>query len=437
MKNIIIAITLCALSIKSFAQTQKLNLHQCIETALRNSYDNKTQGLEVQSTQISQRSVGQNLLPQVNLNANHAYNFGSTIEPSTNSRVSSNIQSNNLGLNASLPLLDFNNFTSVARNAWEVKKAQANQSVIQNQLTANVLKLYFEAFYTQEWLKIQEKQLENTAFVLKRINNEVELGNRPKSDLYDTELSFSQARTRIIETQQSLQSKKLALLQSINLNSIMPNDVVLEDILAENTSTNIEEILDAAYQTKPEIQTLEASNHSLTFTKRMAQNETLPTVQLNYQYSSFYFRTLNQDAVGGDFFTQLNDNKSHYIGFNINIPIFNAFRTKQKVQRANLEISKNQVKIAQEKQKLYQTVQQDLLQFQQAESSLIVHKEAINWAEKSFATTQDKFLNNKTDVFQYNTARNTILNEAFEIIKAQYTLNFLKLRLNFLQTGKV
>ena len=107
-------------------------LTKCMEPALQNNIEIKIRQLEVMRTQKSQNSVLNRMLPVVNLYGDQGYNFGSTIDPSTNGRISSNIQNNNFNLNAKTNLIDFNAFANAKKDKINIELAKAEKEVAAN-----------------------------------------------------------------------------------------------------------------------------------------------------------------------------------------------------------------------------------------------------------------------------------------------------------------
>ena len=188
-------------------------LTKCMEMALQNNIEIKIRQLEIMRTQKSQNSVLNRMLPVVNLYGEQGYNFGSSIDPSTNGRVSSNIQNDNFYLNAKTNLIDFNAFANAKKDKINIELAKAEKEVIENEYKLQILESYYQALYTQELLKIQKEQLKQAYFNLDRVTKEVSIGSKPQSDLYDMQLSFSEEESRNLETEQLYGIKKTQLFQ--------------------------------------------------------------------------------------------------------------------------------------------------------------------------------------------------------------------------------
>jgi outer membrane protein len=189
MNKIALFILLFLTIINSNAQENTWSLEQCIALGLENSLEVKIKQIEIKRTQKKHNSIANNLLPTVGFDANQSYNFGSTIDPSTNGRVSSNIQYDNFFLSARMNLIDFNKIATSQVTKLDIEKAKVEQEVLENEYKLQIAESFFTALYTQELLKIQETQFKNAKLNLERIEKEESIGSKPKSDLYEIKCS--------------------------------------------------------------------------------------------------------------------------------------------------------------------------------------------------------------------------------------------------------
>lgn len=430
-------IVMLILLVPKLKAQQVLTLQQCLQTGLKNTPDFQLKQLDILTAEITHRSPVLEYLPTVSLSGTHTYNIGSVIDPATNNRVSSRIQSDNLGLNANMNLLDFNVFTTARRNKIAALKANADKQATEAEYTLTLLDNYINVLYSQELLKIQLSQFENAKFNLNRITQEVSLGSRPKSDLYDMQMSYSQEESSMLQTKQLLYNQKLLLLQLINDTAYQPDDIVLENI---TTSTALEEItvqqtLDEATGVSPAVKSAELGIQVSRKNVAIERNNYLPVISAFYSYSSFYYLPLNQpgSAAVGPFFSQLNDNKNHYVGVQLSIPVFNGLKTRRNVQLAKVEERKSTVKLEQEKIKLRQALEQETAKKQQNTALAVKLEEARTYAEKSFTTTQSKFSSGLVNAIVFTASKNQLLTAEYNLLKANVTAAYAGIKLHFLQ----
>jgi len=221
-----------------FGQDNSWPLQKCIDEAMKNSIEIKISQLQVKKSQKLHNSIANQMLPTVSFTGNQSYNFGSTIDPSTNGRVSSNIQNDNFYLNAQMNVIDFRAFANAQKTKIDIEKAKADLAVIENEYQLQIVESYYQALFTQELLKIQKQQFKNSEFNLTRIQKEVEIGSKPQSDLYDMQLNFTQEEVKILETEQLFLIQKKQLFQLMNVENTSIAEVVLEHFVNNNSIEN-------------------------------------------------------------------------------------------------------------------------------------------------------------------------------------------------------
>lgn len=422
-------ISLCLFSSFCFAQETNWTLQKCIGLGIENNLAIKIQQLEIKRNQKTKVSMLNELLPQVNLYGNQSYNFGSTIDPSTNGRVSSNIQYDNFYLSAQMNLLDFSKIAEAQKDKITIEIAMAEKEIIENEYKLQVLESFYQTLFTQELQKIQEIQLQNSKYNLDRISKEVTIGSKPKSDLYDIQFNYAQEEKRFLETQQLLTIQKTQLFQLINYKDLNIETVVLEHTIA-NLENDLENLKNP--KIKAALLALEKSEKEINFQR--ANN--LPTFSTFYQLASFYYKPLNQpEIVVDNFSNQIGNNKNQQVGVQISIPVFNGFKNNRAITAAKIDSEKSKLKIEQEKNSLYQQLELEQKNKKNLESIQAKLIEIENFARASFTTTQAKFTTGVIDVFSYSMAKNNWLTSQYEVIKNKLQLQYIAFKMNLIKTN--
>lgn len=330
-----------------FGQDNSWPLQKCIAEAMKNSIEIKLQQLSVKKAQKEHNSLVNQMLPSVSFTGNQSYNFGSTIDPSTNGRVSSNIQNDNFFLNAQMNLIDFKAFATAQKTKIDIEKSKAQLAVIENEYQLQILESYYQALFTQELLKIQKEQFKNSQFNLDRVQKEVSIGSKPKSDLYDMQLSFAQEEMKIMETEQLSVLQKTQLFQLMNVENISVAEVVLDNFIGTNNLAETTAI------SNPKIKFAELNYQSSQKETKLERANNLPSLTTYYGFSTFYYKPLNQpDVIVDNFNKQISDNKNHQVGIQLNVPVFNGFRNNKRVSATKIESEKSKFVIEQEKLKV-------------------------------------------------------------------------------------
>lgn len=423
-------ITVLFLIFCDFASGQEnpWSLTKCMETALQNNIEIKIRQLEIKRIQKSQNSVLNRMLPVINLYGEQGYNFGSTIDPSTNGRVSSNIQNDNFYLNARTNLIDFSAFANAQKDKINIEQVKAEKEVVENEYKLQILESYYQVLYTQELLKIQKEQFKQALFNLDRVTKGVTIGSKPQSDLYDMQLSFSEEENRNLETEQLYAIKKTELFQLMNAMDVKTDEVVLEPYVKEVTKDSDTELYN------PKIKLAELNYQNSLKSIRLERTSNYPVLSAYYGYSTFYYKNLKQINANADsFFHQLEDNKNQQVGMQLSIPVFNGFRNNKKISASKIAGDQAKLTIEKEKQQLDKQVileQQNKRNYSQLQYKLI---EKQKFARASFATTQSKFTSGKVEAIVYSSVKNQSLSAEYDVLKNNLQLEYIDLKINLLK----
>lgn len=420
--------------VTNFANGQENSwpLQKCIDKGLENNIEIKIRQLEVKRIEKSRNSVWNQLLPTVSFNGSQSYNFGSTIDPATNNRVSSNIQYDNFFINANMNLIDFNALANAQKNKIDVEKAKADKEVIENEYKLQILDSYYQALFTQELLKIQREQFKNAVFNLDRISKEVEIGNKPKSDLYDVQLSYTQEEKRILETEQLYNMQKMQLFQLMNATDVSITEVILVFNAFDETTSVSTEI------SNPKIKSAELNYKSSLKELSSQRASNLPVLSSFYSISSFYYKSLNQSNSNvASFSNQIGDNKNQQVGVQLSVPIFNGFRNNKKNIVAKIETEKNKLVINQEQQKIENQIaleKQNQLNYLQLQNKF---EETLSYAKASFTTTQAKFLSGKIESISLSSVKNQLLSSEYDVLKNSLQIQYTNFKINLIKNNKL
>lgn len=426
-KKVVLTVFVYAICISVFGQENSWSLQKCFDEAMKNSIEIKISQLEIKKSQKLHNSVANQLLPIISLTGNQSYNFGSTIDPSTNGRVSSNIQNDNFYLNAQMNLIDFRAFANAQKTKINIEKAKADLAVIENEYQLQIAESYYQALFTQELLKIQKEQFKNAQFNFNRVEKEVEIGSKPKSDLYDMQLNFAQEEMRILQTEQLFFIQKKQLFQLMNVENVSLKEVILEHSVSDNSGEN-------SFENNPKIKSAELGYQSSLKDTKLEKSNNLPTLTTYYGFSTFYYKPLNQpDVVVNDFNKQISDNKNHQLGIQLNVPVFNGFRNSKRVSAAKIETEKSKMTLEQEKIKVKNQIDietQNKTDFEQLEKKL---QEMKTYAEAAFRTSQAKFTSGVIDAVVFSAVKNQLLSAEYDLLKNQLQIRFTDIKINLIQ----
>ena len=131
------------------------------------------------------------------------------------------------------------------------------------------------------------------------------------------------------------------------------------------------------------------------------------------------------------FGSQLKDNFSQYFGFQLSIPIFNRFSTRNQVRSAKIQQSTLSWQLEDSKKALYKEIQQAYYNALGAESRYESSLTADEAAEASFNLMKEKYAEGKANATEYNESRTNWMKAISERLQAKYDYIFRTKILDF------
>ena len=133
------------------------SLDSCIQYAFHNNISIRQSALNREITEANELTSLGNMLPSLNAQATHGYNWGQRIDPFTNQFATERIRSNNFGVSTGVTL--FNGFALV--NTWK----QAGLNSESNKWTYEKMRNDIALNVATSYLTVHHGCCKKTAFV--------------------------------------------------------------------------------------------------------------------------------------------------------------------------------------------------------------------------------------------------------------------------------
>lgn len=413
------------------AQDKSWTLKECIQYAMENDLIIKETALNQEFHQKSVTGAYRQLLPSASLYADNQYNFGSVIDPTTNTRVSSDIRSNSFSFSTQVELFNWGNFVRIKSAKLQTQKAAYDLEIKKNELIIQIVQIFNQIQFDDEQIKLAQQQLENTRIHLKRIEKEVELGNKAKSDLYELKANETADNQTLLTAINKYELSKLNLQNLLNLREDV-NFIAEETLEPILVSDSLSDLYQMGLTSRPELKSAEIQQEIKQKSIEEMRSRYLPTINGNYSLSSFYV-----DMETAAFEDQFKNNKNHFLGVSVNIPVFNKLQTKTAVQQAKIELEQAELQNQQQKQAYYKALSEAYLQTQNAYESWLSSEENVIAQQKSFEKTEEKFRQGMIDAYGYFAAKNSLLSAQTSLLQAKYTFHYQNVLLNFYVVNKI
>ena len=121
---------------------------------------------------------------------------------------------------------------------------------------------------------------------------------------------------------------------------------------------------------------------------------------------------------------QLNENLGYGVGFNVSIPIFNRFQTKNRVAQSVINKEISETRLESEKLSLKQTIEQSFLDVKTALKTFEASKISLEAQEEAFKNAQQRYNYGAMTQFDFDQVRTRLVNAEATLIRSKYDYVF-------------
>lgn len=417
----------------------RINLQQAVDIALKNNIQVKQSIVSVQNSELVLQQAKSNMLPSVTGYSGLSTNFGRGIDFLTNTYTNQTISNNNLGLNTDVVIYQGGLLqNTIKRNTLDLKATEQDLLAMKNNTALNVVLAYLNILNFEDQLTIAQSQSYITKQQIDRTEKLVGAGSLPQSNLYDLKAQLANEETTIVNSQSSLDIAKLNLIQLMN----DPNTIAIEldriSITAPSSNgydATATQVYNAAEDTQPAILASDLRTQSTFYNLKIAEAGFKPTLTFSAGAGSGYSSSgkdiLTREKIR--YFTQLNRNLSENLGLNLNIPIFNKFRSKTNLAQANLQKINAELTAQNARLTLRQTIEQAYVNMNNAAKRFDALTVQVSALEESFRAADSRFNAGAIDFVAYNLQKTNLDKARANQVQAKYDYVFRTKILDFYQ----
>lgn len=410
----------------AIAQESKVwTLQECVNYALENNISIKQSELDKNIAIQDVNAAKWNFAPNLNANAGHNYNFGSSISAS-GARASADFQSNNFGINSSVNLFNgFANLYTLKQSKIGVEAQEAALAKMKNDISLNVVNGYLQVLFAKEQVKVAESQVNISLEQVERIEELYKAGSVAEGDLFNVKSNLATDQQNLIVAQNTLTMSSLRLSQLLQLqeSTIEVKDVSISDSDQSILSNDVSEIYNKANSSFPEIKLAELNIESANKGVKIAQSNFYPSLSLNMGMSTVYqHRQGTTDFI--TFSDQLDQNMGKSIGLSLNVPIFNRFQFRTSVNKAKINKTRTEFLLEAERLRLKETIQTSFTDASAAAKSYEAAKLSVDAQTKAFNYADERYRAGAINSFEFNLSKNNLVNAQSQLIRSKYDLIF-------------
>jgi len=407
------------------------SLQECIKYAKENNLTVRMQSLSQQNQEIKVNSAKNQRLPNLSAGMSQSFSFGHNASPIDNSYQSLNSSSSSLSVSTSVPLFTgFQIPNEIAAAKLDLQAAIADFEKAKEDIELAVISAYLQILYNKELLEIAKNQADLSNQQLERIEELYKHGKSSEAQVYEIKSQVANDELVIVQAKNDLQLSLLTLTQLLELPSPEGFDIATPDtntdfLLPANPNATYENALTTQASVRAGEHRLASSEKSL----KVARGGYYPQLSFGAGYNNNYSRINGYSNT--PFGDQLKNNERKYFGFDLSIPIFNRFATRNNIRTAKLNVKNQELQLENTKKVLYKEIQQAYYNASGAKEKYKSSEVALESAKKAYDFAKEKFENGRSTTYEFNDARNNLMKTSANLSQAKYEYIFRKKILDF------
>ena len=426
---IILTAAWCCLSIHA---QKKWTLDECINYAMENNLTLKLSKLKHQSAQEDVMQSKAALFPTLSANTNQGVGYS----PFDNTAADKAYYNGSYGVNAQWTVWNGGqNTNTIKQNKLTEEQAGLSTDVTANSLQEQITKLYVQILYMSEAIEVNRQSLETSNKNEERGQQMVEVGKMSKADLAQLSAQRASSEYSIVESETQLAKYKLQLKQALDLDAGTVFDVAIPSTSDQQALADIPSLVsvfDAAMAQRPEIKNALLGIESSNLQMKIAKAGALPTVTVNGGLGTST-NSMSSLAWG----TQMKNNFDLTASVAVNVPIFDARRTKTSVNKARIAQEQAHINYDNEEHELYCTVEElwlDAINNQQKFRSALATVES---EQESYNLLSEQFNLGLKNIVELMTGKDKLLTAQQNKLQSKYTTILSQQLLKFYQNGTI
>ena len=406
-------------------------LKQCLDYASTNHPLIKQATVTIQKNEHQISAAKGMLLPSVEAGIGHNYNFGLGINPENNQREAINTQNDNLYVQANWKLMNWRNYLNISLSKINKESSAFRLKQAQNEVRLNIVQRFFNYQNSKSWLDVLETQISGIEDQIKRTEKEVEIGSRPKSDVYDIKANLGTLQEQWVSAKNSRDISKINLLNALAITTDSL-DFKMEDEQISASNFSDPDFVQLLIEKNPAYKSVVTEIKAFEKNISIAKSAYFPTLNGSYNWSSFYSKILGESA--DPISDQFKRNKNQQIGFSLNIPIFNKLQVKNNVEIAKLNVINYNYEKEIVVNNLTLSINSIKKQFQNSEEKYTLLQANFENQKLSFQKSEEKYKEGLMDAYTFFVVRNNWLQANYNLISSKNEVLQQTELLNILQT---
>lgn len=404
-----------------------MSLKDCMEYAVENAAQVQVQRTKVGDARLDRRdAILTAFTPSIEASTYGYYRWGRSIDPETNTYVTTTSLNNGWSVSAGITLFDgfsaLNNI-KIAKTSLSMGLTRERQE--EDKVCLATMEAYFNVLYYTELVAILAEQVENAQSALTLASRQEELGVKGHADVVQMEADLADREYELVSARNSLADAKITLedvmLWPVGEELVIDTSLDSLDATTSGASGNVivEDIILKARSSMPSVIVAKGALDNAKYALRTAKWQFLPTLGLYGGWSTSYYTYPGQAGyTPTPYWNQFTNNGGEYLQLSLSIPIYDRLSKFTKLSKRRNEYRRAAIEYDKSLRDVESEVRRAVSDCDGAESALLQAERRADAQEEAYRLNSRKFEQGLISSIEYNTASSNYLKAKAERLNA-------------------
>lgn len=405
-------------------RAQEMTLKDCMEYALENSEKVKIKALDVDDARIARRdAILSAFTPGISAGTYAYSNFGRSVDPQTNTYVSTTSFNNGYSVSGQITLFNgFEAINNVKISKTALQMGKDRETLEKDEICLATMEAFFNVVYYKELTEIIESQVNTMKATLELVSRQEELGRKGYADVVQTEADLADLEYQLVVTRNQYENALVTLKDIIFWEPGAELVINSDDLGSRLYSAALEspqELSEYASENNPSVKIARANMENAALNLRTAKWKFTPTISLNGGWSTSYYTYPGQrDYIAAPFSQQFVNNGGEYIQLSLTFPIFDGLSRFSNLSRKKNAYKKATAEYEMAKRDTKAEVLRAVQDRNGAEAALSSAYKRENAQEQAWEMNRKKFDQGLISPIEFRKASDSYMNAKAERLNA-------------------
>lgn len=404
-----------------------MSLKDCMEYAAENAAQVQVQRTKVGDARLDRRdAILTAFTPSIEASTYGYYRWGRSIDPETNTYVTTTSLNNGWSVSAGITLFDgFSALNNIKITKTSLSMGLTRERQEEDKVCLATMEAYFNVLYYTELVDILAEQVENAQSALTLASRQEELGVKGHADVVQMEADLADREYELVSARNSLADAKITLedvmLWPVGEELVIDTSLDSLDATTSGASGNVivEDIILKARASMPSVFVAKGALDNAKYALRTAKWQFLPTLGLYGGWSTSYYTYPGQVGyTPTPYWNQFTNNGGEYLQLSLSIPIYDRLSKFTKLSKRRNEYRRAAIEYDKSLRDVESEVRRAVSDCDGAESALLQAERRADAQEEAYRLNSRKFEQGLISSIEYNTASSNYLKAKAERLNA-------------------